>query len=170
VVAAPESGGPGSERVWRWRGWLIAPRLTLTRGDLETWFAGSDVTPSLPGDASQTPTLVCWRTGPETVRVTHFPQQSWLLLCSLGVLGAGLLLLGVGRTARGLVVAVGLLVVLWLVASLFWPTLLAAIIYGSQPGLVVLVLIALGAWLIRERQRRQLVFLPSFRRGARTGS
>jgi hypothetical protein len=50
-----------------------------------------------------------------------------------------------------------------------WPTLLAAVVYGCEPGAVVLVLFAGIQWLLHERYRRRVVFLPSFSR-ARTGS
>ena len=39
--------------------------------------------------------------GPEVVRLTHVPQQAWLLLCSLGLLLVGLLLYGLARTGDG---------------------------------------------------------------------
>jgi hypothetical protein len=48
---------------------------------------------------------------------------------------------------------------------LFRPTALTALVFGSEPGAVILILVATFLWLLHERQRRQLVFLPSFRRG-----
>ncbi len=47
---------------------------------------------------------------------------------------------------------------------LLWPTLAGQVAYGCQPGAVVLLLIAGAQWLLHERYRRQLVFLPSFSR------
>ena len=49
------------------------------------------------------------------------------------------------------------------------PALLYAIAYGCEPGAVVLLVVLTGQCLMLERYRRQIVFLPSFRR-ARTGS
>ena len=53
---------------------------------------------------------------------------------------------------------------------LFRPTALAAVVYGSELGAAVLVVFATVLWLMHERQRRQVVFLPSFRRGRGTSS
>jgi hypothetical protein len=50
-----------------------------------------------------------------------------------------------------------------------FPGLAGQIAFGCQPGLVVLVLLLLIQWLLHERYRRQIVFLPSFSR-ARSGS
>jgi hypothetical protein len=55
------------------------------------------------------------------------------------------------------------------VIGVFWPTLLAALLYGAQPGLVVLLAACLLQWLLQERNRRRIVFLPSFSR-SRSGS
>ena len=52
---------------------------------------------------------------------------------------------------------------------MFRPTVFYAIAYGCEPGAVVLLLALAFQWVMLERYRRQIVFLPSFRR-ARTGS
>ncbi len=177
VVLGPE-GGPGSERTWGRRGLLLASRLAITASDLDRWLVGPDgVLPAnrdLTGEEADwptTPSLTCWRGGPEPLAVVHLPQQAWLLFCSLFVLLLGLL---VGFLARGsakealspirIGLALALLGLVTVVTGVFWPGLLALILYGCQPGLVVLVLIVLGQWLLHERRRRQLVFLPSFSR------
>src|SRR5581483_10187236 len=54
---------------------------------------------------------------------------------------------------------------LWLLL----PTVLAAILFGGQIGGIVLLCWLAVEWLLRERYRRQVVFLPSFSR-ARKGS
>jgi hypothetical protein len=54
-------------------------------------------------------------------------------------------------------------------AALRWPMALANVAYGCEPGAVVLVAFAAVQWLLHERYRRQVVFLPSFSRG-RAGS
>jgi len=189
VVVGPE-GGPGSERTWGRRGLLLAPRLAITGSELDRWLVAPDGT--LPRDVASEeaewpmlPSLTCWRGGPEPLTVVHLPQQAWLLFCSLFVLLLGLV---VGFLARRpakesfspvrIGLALALLGLVAVIAGVFWPSLLAAILYGCQPGLVVLGLIILVQWLLHERHRRQLVFLPSFTRrggsslnsGNKTGS
>jgi hypothetical protein len=58
-----------------------------------------------------------------------------------------------------------LLAALWVLR----PTLLYAIAYGCEPGVAVLFVVLTAQCLMLERYRRQIVFLPNFRR-ARTGS
>jgi hypothetical protein len=47
---------------------------------------------------------------------------------------------------------------------LFWPSALGAVIYGCEPGLVVVLLVAAVQWALHQRYRRQLVFMPGFSR------
>jgi hypothetical protein len=174
VVLGPE-GGSGSERTWVRRGWLLAPQLTLSAADLERWFLNGTSTGQEP-DGSGAPSLVCWRTGLQPVTVAHVPQQGWLLVCSLLLLVLGLIIYCLSRlggqggfSPTRFWMALALLALTLLTAGVFWPTLVAAIVYGSEPGLVVLVVACLFQWLLQERHRRQIVFLPSFSR-ARSGS
>ncbi len=172
VVLGPE-GGPGSEHVWGRRNWLLAPRLKQTSADLERWLVGADgAAAAEDGERASVPSLLCWRGGLEPLTVVHVPQQAWLLLCSLLVLlaGMGTWLFcrqeeGKGAFRFGRVWLVLSLLALGVVtASVFWPTAMAAVAFGIQPGLVVLLLACLVQVLMVERQRRQLVFLPSFTR------
>jgi hypothetical protein len=170
VALAPEVG-PGTERTWARRGWLLAPRLTTTSADLERWFAAPESVPA--AEESFTPSLVCWRGGLEPLTVTHVPQQAWLMICSLGLLLVGLMLYLLARpkeAGRGISTAwlmpmLLLLVLAAAVAGLLWPTLVAAVAFGCEPGAVVLLAFAGVQWLLHERYRRQVVFLPSFSRG-----
>jgi hypothetical protein len=66
-------------------------------------------------------------------------------------------------------VLLSVLVAAVVLGVLLWPTLTGQIAYGCQPGAVVLLLVAGAQWLLHERYRRQLVFLPSFSR-TRPGS
>jgi hypothetical protein len=172
VPLGPEVG-PGAERSWGWRGWLLAPRLAVTGADLEAWFAGPDRAVPTEEEVPGSPTLVYWRNGSDLLRLIHVPQQVWLLVCSLTLLVVGLGLYFLPRRGSGpsrwFLPSVALLILTAAVVGLMWPTLLAAVVYGCEPGAVVLVLFALVQWLLHERYRRRIVFLPSFRR-SRPGS
>lgn len=176
VALGPE-GGPGQERAWTRRGWLFAPRPAVGVADLEGWFAGpqSPAAPLVKGDADEaTPSLTCWRDSTGPLQLTHAPRQGWLLVCSLGVLGLGLSLYflargGDGGFAAWLLPVLALLATGLAIASLFWPTALAAVAYGSQPGAAVLLAAGLVLWAQHEGRRRRAAFLPNFSR-SRTGS
>jgi hypothetical protein len=43
--------------------------------------------------------------------------------------------------------------------------MMCAIAYGCEPGFVVLLAVLGLQWLMHQRYRRQIVFLPSFSRG-----
>lgn len=159
------------EQRWGWRGWLLAPRPAVSGAELEQWFSGgaserAALSPAevAESDAGGTPSVVCWKTDLEPLRLHHAPQQAWLLLCSLGVLvvGLGLYFLLVRHGLYWpVVLLLGLAAAL---VGLLWPNLLAVIFYGCQPGLVVLLLVLAFQWLLQRRYRRQVVFLPGFTR------
>jgi hypothetical protein len=173
VPVGPE-GGPGQERVWSRRGWLYAPRCSVTDTDLERWFAGPESGAAPAGTDAGVPSLTCWRDRPEPLHLTHAPQQVWLLACSMVVLGLGLGLYAVGRSGAGGGLSRWLLPSLATagagvaVASLFWPGALAAVAFGCEPGIAVLALAVPLLWLQNERHRRRAIFPPSFSR-LRTG-
>jgi hypothetical protein len=172
VVLGPESG-TGTDRVWNWNGRLFVPRLG-SANDVERWFAGTDNLPSSEG-TDESPDLVVLRSGLEPLTVTHVPWKPWMGICSVTTLlvGVGLYFLArrAGHGSPGwfwlslLALSFGL-GALWL----FRPTALAALAFGSEPGAAILLLVAAFLWLLHERQRRQLVFLPSFRRGSHGSS
>jgi hypothetical protein len=170
VVLSPEQG-PGTPLHWGLRGWLPAPHPGVTSDDLERWFAGQDVSPT-EGAASPAPSLVLWHDAAEPIRVTHVPQQAWLLACSLGLVLVGVLAWRLGAAGGG---SAAFWLLLFAVAGsavaamVFWPALAAQLAYGCQPGLAVLLLLAAAQWLLHERYRRQIIFLPSFSR-PRSGS
>jgi hypothetical protein len=190
VVIGPEAG-PVTGRTWGWRGWLLAPRSSQTAADQERWLTGSELPVSVAeAAAALRPTLVLWRDGTPMVHLTHVPQFWWLLSCSLVLVLVGLtisrlpLTYQVPERVNGVVSPSGhgrlatspwawllltVVVAAVVLGVLFWPTLAGQIAYGCQPGTAVLLLIAGVQWLLHERSRRQLVFLPSFSRG-RPGS
>jgi hypothetical protein len=159
-----------ADRQWSWRGWLLATRPPETRDDLERWFSGP--AGSLNGGSGSAagkeewahPAVVAWRTDLEPLCLVHAPQEAWLLVCSL-------LLLAVGLALQFLPLRHG---VIWMVlvvfgvaaaaAGLFWPGVLPAILYGCEPGLVALAVVIGLQWLLHQRYRRQVVFLPGFKR------
>jgi hypothetical protein len=66
------------------------------------------------------------------------------------------------RFALGFIV---LAVVLAVVAlGLFHEYMLPVLLMGCQPGLAVLAVVAAVQWILQERYRRQLIFMPSFSR------
>lgn len=171
VPLAPE-GGPGQERTWSRRGWLVAPRPSVTEADLERWLAGPEALAGAGVKADESaaaPSLTCWRDRPESLRITHAPQQAWLLACSLVTLGLGLALYvltrnGLAASAAWLLPVLAVAGAGLVVAGLFWPTTVAAVAFGVQPGAAVLAVAAPLLWLQHERQRRRSAFPASFSR------
>jgi hypothetical protein len=174
IPIGPE-GGPGQERTWTRRGWFFVPRPSVTDADLERWLAVSEAVAGPRGDDLDVPSLTCWRERPEPLRLTHAPQQGWLLACSLGVLGLGLSLYALarsgveGRLARWFVPAAAVLAAGLAVAALLWPGAAAAVAFGCEPGAAVLTLAIPLLWLQHERHRRRSAFPASFSR-SRTAS
>lgn len=159
-------GGSNVEQRWGWSGWLVGPRPAWSRTQLEWWLGTTEAAPSAE-DAELT--LVCWQSALGPLTLVHAPQRVWLLVCSFTVLAIGLVLVllplprsvlwsGVAGTAVA-VVAIGV----------FAPVALPALLYGSQPGVLVLLLVVATQWMLQERYRRQVVFMPGFTR-LKTGS
>lgn len=161
-------GGAASEYEWGLKGWLLGPRPTADRAELERWLAGSD---AAGGGGESEPSLVCRQPSPAPLPLVHVPQKAWLLACSLLCLAVGLALTFV-PWARGRVAvyaAVGLLGLAACAAGLFWPDVVPAVLFGCEPGVAVLVLVLAVHWTLQRRYRRQLVFMPGFTR-LKTGS
>jgi len=167
----------GAAAPWTaaYRNLLLTPQLALTSADLERWLASSEV-PARGGDATA-PSLVCWQSASEPLIVTKIWQPFWLLFCSLTFLALGLRLFVLARQAYAgrkraafwfwctAMLLFPALAAIWV----FRPTLLYSIAYGCEPGAAVLLVVLTAQCLMLERYRRQIVFLPNFRR-ARTGS
>ncbi len=153
----------GPDYGWGRRGWLFALRPTVSTADFEKWFAEPD---AVPPDAVgfPEPSVAVSRSAPEPLRLSHVPEQPWLLVCSLTLLIVGLALAFVALPRSvfwGTLAALG---VGALLAGLFWPGVLGAILYGCQPGALVLLPVLGVQFLLHQRYRRQVVFLPGFTR------
>jgi hypothetical protein len=185
VLLAPESAAD-VERAWTRRGWLLAARLQRSSTDRELERAFEKSLPDkrpLDNDLvafstgpETAPALVCWQDLAAPIVLSHAPQQGWLLVCSLGVLTVGLGLYwaawprsGDGRLAAWLWPLLAVVTLAVALGSLFWPTTVSAVVYGCEPGILVLLVVIGLQWLMHHRYRRQIVFLPSFSRG-RAGS
>jgi hypothetical protein len=179
---APQLGPGVTEDL---RGWLGAPRWDRTALASSATGAGQERGP---------PSLVCWSHGGEPLSLVHTTERAWLLLCSLGLLlvGLGLGILaqpsfrkghrwpnasgrmgpppagaGAFLTSAGFWVALLLLALLAAAVGVLRPGVLGQVLYGCQPGVIVLLGVGIVQWLVIRRRRRRLLFLPSFRREPR---
>jgi hypothetical protein len=176
-------GGVTFEQRWGWRGWLLGPRPGMNEADLEHWFEPRQQ-PELPRGRDADPSsLVCSRASLSPLRVYHVPQTVWLLLCSATLVALGLgvyqLSFAFGRRGDGgsapadqparlpgslFWSPVLTLVLVAVVAILLWPGVLGPVVYGVEPGALVLLVVLGAQWLLHQRYRRQVVFLPGFKR------
>ncbi|MCI0458958.1 MAG: hypothetical protein L0Z62_18525 [Gemmataceae bacterium] len=154
-------GGALLEQRWAWWHGLWAPRPVVTSADLEHWLTGSD---AAAATEEGEPSLVCWQTTLEPLRLFCVPLRAWLLVCSCSFLALGLLLC-LAPLARSLfwssVLGISLAVAL---AGILWPGGLPPILYGCEPGGLVLLAVLAIQWTLQQRYRRQVVFMPGFTR------
>src|SRR5262249_12328546 len=155
------------EQTWGWRGWLLAPHPSATQADLERWlYTGVGEPPApAPDERPFESSLVGWRGTLEPLRVAYVPELGWVLGCSLLLLavalgslwswqrpavrsqGSGVGSQGaadceVGRGRRLLPWAVLLLLGAGVAALLLLgPGLVGPVLYGCEPGAVVLLVI-----------------------------
>jgi hypothetical protein len=167
-------GGQPSEQRWLWLRGLVLPRPAATNADLERWLTAGT---AAAANGRESPTngddlrasLGCWQTVLRPVDVIHAPNQLWLFVCSALVLGLGLGLTyaPLSRWQLGaIVIGLGVAVT---AAAVGRPGVVPAVLYGSEPGLVVLLVILAVRWMLQRRYRRQVVFMPGFTR-LKTGS
>jgi hypothetical protein len=154
VVAIGELGGH-LEYHWDFRNWLLTPEPTVTKDERERWLTGSDRTRPI--------SLVLDKASLDPVRIRHFPRQIWFLLSSGLVLAVGLVL-GLSSSRFIFWLLVVMVIAVGVATSLVWPALIPVFVYGCQPGLVVLLVILAIQWMLQERYRRQVVFMPGFTR------
>jgi hypothetical protein len=166
-VALSQGGGHTTEHRWIWRGALLTPRPGQSAGDLQRWLTADTDT---AGEGEETPRddrepgLVFWQTAIAPVQLVYVPQQIWMLACSLVFLVIGLGLSFVPFSRGQLWVVVSLLIIGCAAAAVWWPDLVPVVVYGCEPGIVVLLAILGIQWVLHQRYRRQVVFLPSFTR------
>jgi hypothetical protein len=151
-------GATSVDYQWGLSGWLLSPEASVSAADLDAWIGAAEAAdPDMTG-------LTWWRGTVQGQRIYHAPRPLWLALCSGGVLVLGMLVLlaPLPRIALGLIVlvtgvAIGVL-------GLLNDYLLPVLFMGCQPGLVALAVVVAMQWILLERHRRQLVFMPSFSR------
>lgn len=163
-----QAGGQPAEERWLWLRGLLLPRPAATNADLERWLTAGNGRES-PANDDLRASLGCWQTALRPVDVFHTPNQLWLFACSALFLGVGLALTYAPLSRRLFGVAVVGLGVAVTAAAVWWPGVLSAVLYGSEPGLVVLLVILAVRWTLQRRYRRQVVFMPGFTR-LKTGS
>jgi hypothetical protein len=141
---------------WGMHGWLLSPTRAASGGDLEAWIGSND-----SGDNDG---VTWWRSTAVPERIYHFSRPFWMVLCSGAtlVLGMCILLTPLPRFALGVIVLLVGVALVFL--ALFHDYVLASFFMGCQPGIVVLAIVGLVQWALQERQRRQLVFTPTFAR------
>jgi hypothetical protein len=162
-----DDGSLPAELAWVWRGWLVGTRPTSSAAELERWLDERAL-----ADDSESPSasVVSWRTDLEPLAIRHAPQQVWLLGCSVSLLAAALVLYMVRARPVVFFLLLAGLAVGALAIALSWSGALSALIYGCEPGLAALLVIVVVQWLLHQRYRRQVVFLPSFKRVKASGS
>jgi hypothetical protein len=154
-------GGFTVEQRWGWAGWLLSPRPALSNQELEQWLA--DPEPAAQ-NADREPSLLCWQTTPGSLHLVQVPQQLWLLGCSLFSLAVGLGLLFLPLSRALFWSCLGGLVVAIVVPGFLWPGTLPWIVYGCEPGALFMLLAVGLQWMLHQRYRRQVVFMPGFTR------
>jgi hypothetical protein len=170
LLPLPSGTGLNVEQRWGWAGWLPAPRPAASASQLEQWLTGKVGTAEMGSRRVEgEPALVCWQTNQMPLTLWCVPQRLWLLFCSLVllILGLGLFYARAPRTLfwlclismAGVVAAVGI----------FWPAALPAVVYGCEPGILVLLIALTVQAAVHARYRRRVVFMPGFQR-AKSGS
>jgi hypothetical protein len=152
---------PSDNMDYRWgmQGWLVGPEPSTSSNDPELWFREREaLDPPMPVSLALT------RAGPDNVQLWHPARQAWLLLCSglLLAMGLAFYLLPLPRTLLWLA-ALGLGTGV-LAGGLLWPGLIPALVFGCEPGALVLIVLVGIQWMLQKTYRRRLVFMPGFNR------
>jgi hypothetical protein len=143
---------------WMFHGWLLTPQTSVTDADLESWLTGREGGETTPVD------IAFSRAGLAQQRIVLLPRQWWLLACSGLVLALGLTfyLVTLRRPVRWILLVLALAGAA--AAAWQWPAAAPLVVYGCQPGLLVLLTLLSVQWVWQERYRRQVVVMPGFAR------
>jgi hypothetical protein len=164
MIAASLGRDVQADVQWSWQNWLPMPESSVTSADREPWPVSKDST----GSASLV-TYSFTHVGMRPETIYHLPREGWLMGCS----GIFLIL-----TLGGFFSPVPRAAFWWFLLSfplaglllyLVCPSAVPPILFGVQPGVFLFVVFMGTHWLLQERYRRQLVFLPGFSR-AKPGS
>ena len=153
-----------AEQRWQWQAGLVAPRPSAIALEFPGDPSGSPPSAGTTRPGEGEPALVYWQSEPAPVYLVYAPDQVWLLACSLALLaiGLGLSFAPLPHAARWLaVILLGLTAVL---AGVWWPDAVPTVLYGCQPGALVLAAVLAVQWLRNRRYRRRVIFLPGFTR------
>jgi hypothetical protein len=159
VIAFPVSAGTTADTRWGLHGWLVFPEPSTSSTELETWLTGREGV-----DVPWLVTVSFAHNAEEPQRVLHQPRLRWVIFCSGMVVLMSLGAYFLKPSWAVLVCGGGLLVLALLGLGLALPAMFAAVLYGVQPGLLVILLMTGIVWLWQERFRRQIVFIPGFAR------
>jgi hypothetical protein len=149
------------EQQWGWWGPLLAPSPAVAGSELDSAMRGAQRPPSGP---PREPGLVCWRTTLGALPIVTVPRRLWLLVCSLLLLGLGLALFFAPFTRTLFWLTVLAASVAVALVAIAWPAAVPALAFGCEPGAFWLLAVILLQWLLHERYRRQIVFMPGFTR------
>jgi hypothetical protein len=164
MLAVSARGEATTEQRWAWHGWLPTLEPGLSSGELDQWITGQEG-PESAAEAS----MVSASNSLEPLRVFRVSRALWFLVCSALVLLLGLLLYAAPPRPLGWLAVLGLALAGIALAGWFWPETLPAALYGAAPGLVLLAVLLALQWMVHQRYRRRLVFMPGFTR-VKTGS
>jgi hypothetical protein len=156
-----------AEQRWGWSGFLFSPQPAYSGAALDQWVQKSDKVLQI-GDWRDS--FVAWQDGPEPLQLLQVPQRIWLLGCSLVLLALGFFLLFVPLARLifwAVLVSLGMMAV---ALELLWPEMFSAIVFGCEPGIVVLILATVIYGALHHRYRRRVILLPGFTRVKPTSS
>jgi hypothetical protein len=163
TIAAAFGRNMQADTRWGLQGWLWTPEPASNGADGEAWLLGKE---PAGGGASVT---FAFSASAAPATIYHWPRHWWLLCCSgvFLVVTLGAFFSPLPRRAYLLLLAT---LALGLAAfTVAFPAAWAGIVFGLQPGVLLLIVFIVAHWLLQERYRRQLVFLPG-RARAKAGS
>lgn len=162
------SGSFAQEQRWGFRAWLPAPRSAVSAAELERWFNGSADMPGTAdtdlGIGSRSSELVGWQANLGPLTVARVSERTWLLACSLILLLLGLGMYLLSAQPRWFGASVIALAAVVVTVGIFWSNVLPVVLFGIQPGVLVLLIVGGFLWLRHNRYHRQRTFMPGFSR------